>query len=256
MKNETNITKKQTGALAANIFEADANVGSQNMEQEDLALPFIKVLGQLSPEVNKRDAGKYVQGAEPGMILNSVTKELFDGAKGIEVLPCSYERKYLQWKPRELGGGLVSIHSVDDPIVKTTKRDQMNRDVLPNGNYLENTANHFVVVLGTVPSTALVSMTRTQLKVSRSWNSMMMSIKMQGEKGLFTPPTFSHVYRLKSVQLTNDKGSWFGWDISKTGPVKDQSSYKIAKDFAASIGKGEVEVKHEGETEQTEKSPY
>ena len=164
MKNETNIAKKQTGALAANIFEADANVGSQNIEQEDLALPFIKVLGQLSPEVNKRDAGKYVQGAEPGMILNSVTKELFDGAKGIEVLPCSYERKYLQWKPRELGGGLVSIHAVDDPIVKTTKRDQMNRDVLPNGNYLENTANHFVVVLGTVPSTALVSMTRTQLK--------------------------------------------------------------------------------------------
>ena len=190
------------------------------------------------------------------MILNSVTKELFDGAKGIEVLPCSYERKYLQWKPRELGGGLVSIHAVDDPIVKTTKRDQMNRDVLPNGNYLENTANHFVVVLGTVPSTALVSMTRTQLKVSRSWNSMMMSIKMQGEKGLFTPPTFSHVYKLKSVQLTNDKGSWFGWDISKIGPVQDQSSYKIAKDFAASISKGEVEVKHEGETEQTEKSPY
>ena len=210
-------------------------------------------MGQLSPEVNKRDAGKYVQGAEPGMILNSVTKELFDGAKGIEVLPCSYERKYLQWKPRELGGGLVSIHAVDDPIVKTTKRDQMNRDVLPNGNYLENTANHFVVVLGTVPSTALVSMTRTQLKVSRSWNSMMMSIKMQGEKGLFTPPTFSHVYKLKSVQLTNDKGSWFGWDISKIGPVQDQSSYKIAKDFAASISKGEVEVKHEGETEQTEK---
>ena len=47
MKNETNIAKKQTGALAANIFEADANVGSQNMEQEDLALPFIKVLGSL-----------------------------------------------------------------------------------------------------------------------------------------------------------------------------------------------------------------
>ena len=256
MKNETNIAKKQTGALAANIFEADANVGSQNMEQEDLALPFIKVLGQLSPEVNKRDAGKYVQGAEPGMILNSVTKELFDGAKGIEVLPCSYERKYLQWKPRELGGGLVSIHAVDDPIVKTTKRDQMNRDVLPNGNYLENTANHFVVVLGTVPSTALVSMTRTQLKVSRSWNSMMMSIKMQGEKGLFTPPTFSHVYKLKSVQMTNDKGSWFGWDITKTGPVTDQTSYGVAKDFAARISKGEIKVKHEGEAEQTEKSPY
>ena len=51
------------------MFEADADKGSQNMTQDDLALPFLKVLGQLSPEVNKRD-GKYVEGAEPGMILN------------------------------------------------------------------------------------------------------------------------------------------------------------------------------------------
>lgn len=256
MKNDTSLTKKSTGALAANIFEADANVGSQNMEQEDLALPFLKVLGQLSPEVNKRDAGKYVEGAEPGMILNSVTKELFDGDKGIQVLPCFYKREYLQWKPRELGGGLVSIHAVDDPIVKTTTRDSMNRDVLPNGNYLENTASHFVTVIGNTPSTGMISMTRTQLKVSRAWNSMMMSIKMQGKNGLFTPPTFSHIYKLKSVQLTNDKGSWFGWDISKIGPISDQSTYGIAKDFAERISSGEVKVKHEGEAEETEKSPY
>ena len=62
-------TKTNAGALAAVNFEADANAGSQNMTQEDLALPFLKVLGQLSPEVNKRN-GKYVEGAEPGMILN------------------------------------------------------------------------------------------------------------------------------------------------------------------------------------------
>ena len=37
--------------------------GAQNISQEDLALPFLKILGQLSPEVNKRD-GKYVEGAE------------------------------------------------------------------------------------------------------------------------------------------------------------------------------------------------
>ena len=83
--------KENAGALATNLFEADANAGSQNITQEDLALPFLKVLGQLSPEVNKRD-GKYVEGAEPGMILNSVTNELFDGSKGIDVLPVFYER--------------------------------------------------------------------------------------------------------------------------------------------------------------------
>ena len=52
--------KEEAGALSTNSFEADANAGSQNMTQEDLALPFLKVLGQLSPEINKRD-GKYVE---------------------------------------------------------------------------------------------------------------------------------------------------------------------------------------------------
>jgi len=249
------VIKKEEGALATNMFEADANGGAQNIEQEDLALPFLKVLGQLSPEINKKN-GRYVEGAEPGMILNSVTKKLYDGDKGINVIPCAYERKYLEWKPRELGGGLVGMHSIDDPIVRTTKRDQMNKDILPNGNYLENTASHFVVTTGEDAGTGLISMTRTQLKVSRTWNSMMMSIKLQGKNGLFTPPTFSHIYNLKSVQMTNDKGTWFGWDINKIGPVTDNNVYSLAKDFAEKIGKGEVEVKHDSDTVATEKSPY
>jgi len=251
------VIKKEEGALAINMFEADANGGAQNIEQEDLALPFLKVLGQLSPEINKKN-GRYVEGAEPGMILNSVTKKLYDGDKGINVIPCAYERKYLEWKPRELGGGLVGMHSIDDPIVRTTKRDQMNKDILPNGNYLENTASHFVVTTGEDAGTGLISMTRTQLKVSRTWNSMMMSIRLKynGKNGLFTPPTFSHIYNLKSVQMTNDKGTWFGWDINKIGPVTDNNVYSLAKDFAEKIGKGEVEVKHDSDTVATEKSPY
>ena len=56
------------------------------MTQDDLALPFLKVLGQLSPECNKRDA-KHVKGAEPGMIINTVTNEVYDGEKGIDVVP-------------------------------------------------------------------------------------------------------------------------------------------------------------------------
>ena len=38
------VATKKEGALAANLFEADANQGAQNMSQEDLALPFFKVL--------------------------------------------------------------------------------------------------------------------------------------------------------------------------------------------------------------------
>ena len=245
-----NIAKKENaGALALNIFEADANAGSQNMAQEDLALPFLKVLGQLSPEVNKRD-GKYVNGAEPGMILNTVTTEIFDGEKGIEVLPVYYKRQLVEWQDRgESKGAPVGIHEASSDILSKTTRDKSYKDRLPNGNYIENTANHFIILLSKTPTTALVSMKATQLKVSRKWNSMMMGLKLQGKNGLFTPPTYSHIYKLKTVPMSNDKGSWFGWDVSTVGPVQDKAVYEIAKNFALSISKGEIQTKHE--TEET-----
>ena len=249
------VIKKEEGALAVNMFEADADKGSQNMTQEDLALPFLKVLGQLSPEVNKVHA-RYVKGAEPGMIINSVTNELYDGAKGIDVLPVFYERKLIEWQDRGAGTGApVAIHDASSDIMSQTTRDKSYKDRLPNGNYIDNTANHYVVVLGDSPQTALLSMKATQLKISRKWNSIMMGIKLQGKNGLFTPPTYSHIYNLKTVQMSNDKGTWFGWEVSKVGPVEDQDVYGIAKSFAEQVGKGDVEVKH-GSDESKSDSPY
>jgi hypothetical protein len=44
--------KKANGSLAVSNFEQDANMGMGNLTQDDLALPFLKILGQLSPEVS------------------------------------------------------------------------------------------------------------------------------------------------------------------------------------------------------------
>mgnify|MGYP003134522899 FL=1 len=244
------VATKKEGALATNLFEADANQGAQNISQEDLALPFLKVLGQLSPEVNKRDA-KYVEGAEPGKIINTVTNELFDS---IDIIPCHYKRQYIEWQDRGTSTGApVAIHEAGSDIISQTTRGKDYKDRLPNGNYLDNTAQHFVLAVGKTPQTALISMKGTQLKVSRKWNSMMMGIKMQGKNGLFTPPTYSHIYNLKTVQMSNDKGTWFGWDVTKVGPVSDKSIYDMAKNFATSVGKGEIQAKPEVQ-EETKKS--
>ena len=242
----SNVTNKANGALAELNFEADAGQGL-NMTQDDLALPFLKVLGQLSPECNKRDA-KHVKGAEPGMIINTVTNEVYDGEKGIDVVPVLYKRQYIEWQDRgESQGAPVKIYEAGDDLPKTS-RDKFNKDRLANGNYLENTASHFVVVLGKSPTTALISMKATQLKVSRKWNSMMMGLKMQGKNGMFTPPTYSHIYKLKTVQQSNDKGTWFGWDVARVGPINDPGVYKIAKDFGSNVAKGAIEAKHESDT--------
>jgi len=255
MNQETSLAKRENaGALSTNLFEADANKGSQNIAQDDLALPFLKVLGQLSPEVSKQNS-KYVKGAEPGMIINTVTNELHDGSKGVNVLPVYYKRQYIEWQERGTSTGApVHIYEAGDDIPKTT-RGKDNKDRLPNGNYLETTASHFVLLLGNNPSTALVSMKATQLKISRKWNSQMMSIKMKGKNGMFTPPTYSHIYNLKTVQMSNDKGTWFGWDVSLIGPVKDQSVYAVAKNFSERVNTGEVTAKH-GTEESESKSPY
>ncbi len=244
------VAEKKNNALATFDMEVDAAQGAQNISQEDLALPFLKILGQLSPEVNKRD-GKYVEGAEPGKIINTVTNELYDT---IQVVPAHYKRQYIEWQDRGTSTGApVAIHDADSDIVSQTTRGKDYKDRLPNGNYLDNTASHFVLTLGDNPQTALISMKSTQLKVSRKWNSMMMGIKMQGKNGLFTPPTYSHIYNLSTVQMSNDKGTWFGWDVSKVGPVTDKALYDMAKSFAESVGKGEIEAKPEAQ-EQTKKS--
>ena len=243
------VATKKEGALATNLFEADANQGAQNISQEDLALPFLKILGQLSPEVNKRD-GKYVEGAEPGLIINTVTNELYSD---VNVIPCHYKRQYIEWQDRGTSTGApVAIHEADSDIISQTTRGKDYKDRLANGNYLENTASHFVLINGSNPHTALISMKSTQLKVSRKWNSMMMGLKMQCKNGLFTPPTYSHIYNLKTVQMSNDKGTWFGWDVSKVGPVEQKDLYDMAKSFALSVGKGEIQAKHG--TEETTKS--
>ena len=238
------VAEKKTAGLPSNIFEDDAAKGLGSIGQEDLALPFLKILGQLSPEVNKRD-GKYVEGAEPGMIYNSVSGDLYDGVKGIDVIPCFYKLEYIEWKDRGEGPGApVAIYDSSSDIMSKTTPDANYKDRLPNGNYIEKTASHFVIVSGDSPSTALISMKSTQLKISRKWNSMMSGIKMKGKNGLFTPASFSHIYRLKTTQMSNDKGTWFGWEVSKVGPVTDQSLYGQAKSFSENISKGNVKAKH------------
>lgn len=244
-KNEIAEQKAGTALAIMGELEQDAGVGFDGMTQDDYALPFLRLLTNTSPEVGE------VDGALPGMIFNSVTGELYDGKKGIAVIPCAYLRQYIEWAPRGQGSG-APIHiypATSDILSKTHKEPGDNKDYLDNGNYIENTANYYVMVIGAsgFPEPALITMKSTQLKKSRKWNSMMQSVKMPGKSGLFTPPMYSQMYLLTTTAESNDKGKWFGWEVARTGPVESSSVYAAAKKFAQSIGAGDVKVKHEGE---------
>ena len=91
---ENNVTTKKEGGLPSTaLYEGDAHAGFEKVNTTSLALPIIKLLQNGSGEAQKRNQN-YVEGAEPGMFFNTVTKKLYDGAEGIEVIPCHYKLEY------------------------------------------------------------------------------------------------------------------------------------------------------------------
>lgn len=243
-KTEVAVKSEQAVALV-NDFEQDASSGFESMNQDDFALPFLRLLTNTSPEVGE------VDGAMPGMVYNTVNGSLYDGKKGLIVVPCAYVRQYIEWAPRGVGSGApIAIYPATSDVLSRTHREPGdNKDYLDNGNYIENTANHYVMVISDdgIPEPALITMKSTQLKKSRKWNSMMMSTKLMGKNGAYTPPMYSHLYRLTTQAESNDKGKWYGWEVERIGPIDDMSVYHAAKAFSSSVSAGDVKVKHADE---------
>ena len=67
----------------------------------------------------------------------------------------------------------------------------------------------------------------------------MMSITKNGKNGPYTPPPFSHIYKLSSVENTGKGNVWYGYNVQKVGEVKDANLYKRAKTFYESCRRGD-----------------
>jgi len=151
--------------------------------------------------------------------------------------------------PRGQGSGAPkNIFEPNEPRPETKRSEEDNKEYVVDGegSYIEETHQHFVVILKEDGSseTALIAMKSTQLKKSRKWNSMISSTTMVGANGPFSPPRFSHIYVLKTIGEENSKGSWHGWEMSKEGPITDAALYAQCKTFSESILSGDVVVKH------------
>ena len=106
-ENKNKLVATKETAIAT--YDDDLLSGGTGLEEttaEDFAIPFIRILQQMSPQLNKQD-GRYNEEAQAGMLVNTVTNEVYDGDTGVTVVPCAYVKKYIEWIPREKGGGLV-----------------------------------------------------------------------------------------------------------------------------------------------------
>lgn len=236
-----------TTAVAApallNDIIADAGKGHTD-NADDFAIPYLSVIQSNSPQINKQKA-EYIKDAEVGMIFNTVNNKLYDGEEGVEVIPVAFKKSYIEWKPRDLGGNFVASYDRLEGQSKelTCTQNDEGQSVLPNGNILKASNQHFVVVVdkdGHYP--AILSFMSTQIKKSAQWNSMMREQTVEKDGAKIVAPTYAYRYKLTTIGESNNKGDWMGIKITPVSWVQDSNLFQFAKKFHEQASAGAVKT--------------
>lgn len=220
---------------------SDAGTGFEGVTSADISIPYYGVLQAMSPQVKR--GPRQIIGAKEGDIYNTVTQEVVEADVGIAVIPCVFQKAFVEWTPRDSGGGFVKQH-MDESILSQTVKDAKNNNVLPNGNHIVQTAYHYVIRIREDASLerALISMTSTQLKASRRWLALQMALQLEINGKMINPPPYSHCYRLTTGLQQKDEYVWSVWNIGAASLIRNADVYRIAKKFAQDISAGLVKV--------------
>ena len=245
------VTAKTDKLPAMNMenLEKFAGTGLDTITTDDIATPRLKVLAQMSPELEEID------GAKAGMICNSVSKKIYSGQDGISVVVCGYDKVWLEWQDR--GKGSSAPVNIFSPVDKPTNavRGDDGKFRLESGNYLEECANFYCLLLngGVAPEPAIISMKATQLKAARSWAYSLKNEFIQNPKTkkLFLAPSWYRMYTLTTTKQSNDKGSWYGWVVNKGDFLNSEDTFDMAANFNESVRKGIVKPKYDDEVESS-----
>jgi hypothetical protein len=234
MQNNKDVAVKKTAEVPSTIlYREDANKGFENVTEKSLKLPILKLLQNGSGEAQKRNQN-YVEGAEPGMFLNTVTKKLYDGDKGIDVIPCYYDLEFQEWEEFGSGGQgrPINIFPSDSDILEKTTKDGA-KDRLPNGNYILTCHQTFAIITDGNGSAekVLISMSSSQAKIAKQWMSMQKSKTMTDAEGSYTPSCYSYIYNLSTVLNSGKGNQWYGYSVKDVDLLKDQNIYNQAKEF-------------------------
>ena len=153
----------------------------------------------------------------------------------------------------------VNIFSAQDRPTNAVRGDD-GKFRLPSGNYLEESANFYVLILNKdgIPEPAIISMKSTQLKIARAWAYSLKNEFLQNpeNKQMFLAPSWYRIYNLTTTKQTNSKGSWFGWVLDKEDFLNNENTFTMASEFNESIRKGLVKPKYDDEAEQSGEAPF
>lgn len=238
---------EQTNRALAMPFDYGTDAGEgMDLGIEDLLIPFVGLLQQLSPACDKTDDA-YIPGAEPGKIINRATKELLDH---LDLVPAVRRRTYVEYTP-ETPRKFVSEHETNSPVVKALLESGMKRNELklPNGNLLVETFTMFAIQLnpeGNPIGFLVVPFSSTKIQAWRQYWTTIDTARVAKQA-----PLFAHTLRLGVKSAKNAKGKFFNFDMKplKGGVLESMiaptsAAYQAARDLRDAISTGRAKVDH------------
>jgi hypothetical protein len=187
-------------------------------DRADVIIPAIKILQGLSPMVSE---GK----GKPGDFVLP-DNSLVPGTEGIWVQPCCVGDIWLEFTPREKGGGFVGQHP-------WRGLDRMRNPIPPEGSEQVGMFKHIFPERGTnvdhwkqwvvihwrdqTPAESIISLYSTGHTVSKQWNTMSLTINRLADGN--PRPLYGQVYHLTTRQKRGAKGSWYLIDPSRPTPL-------------------------------------
>lgn len=246
--------------LSDEDLQRDSGSGMEGATQDSFAIPFLIVLQKGSPQVDEA-SGAAIPGARQGMLFETVSGKLTEGKeKGVLFAQSAYKRVFIRWGARDAGGGFKGEFTEAQIIAMRAKGEIVELEnklyvPLPDGSvnpqksdHINDTRNHYGLILDEATggfTQAMISLSSTQIKKSKSLMSALAGVKLPGKNGMFTPATWATKVRVTTVPESNDKGSWMGIRFELVGKVDRQDIYEAGKQFNAAVKKGIVESRYE-----------
>lgn len=217
----------------------DTARGSEGVTTNDLSLPRLSIIQDLSPQ-RKKDKAEYIEGASEGMIFNTATGELYDKGSVI-VVPSFFRAEYTVWKDRDQGGGFGGAFDTE-----AEAEEYINKQENPAAWDVVYTHQHFCVMVCPGHTTAnpklqdvVISMSKSQLKPSRKWNT---TIQQAGGD------RFCRAYKLSVVGDRSEKGEFYNWSVTPLGFVPEEI-YKRGEAVYEAVKSGARDVSRQDDRE-------
>ena len=262
--------KSDTGTALATVglmddMEADAEQYRQVFDRDMLTIPRIKILQDLSPEVKDTKA-EYIPGARPGMICNEQNNKL---DSEILFVPSTFEVRYIAWRPRKDGGGLVdanlTLQEVEENfqpngigswigmMKPSANEDPVRVEVAQTPEY-----TGYAMGKGWGPMPVAISMPSTKVKAAKKINTTVELTRILNKKtgNKIRPPMFYHQFKLSTGIESGNENEWHGFVIHHLGVAGDDSGIEndpvylemiqLAKQLKVDVEAGRAKVDDSG----------